>query len=653
MGKESHFAMTDDVMLNEAIEAIRQGQRQRARDLLTRLLRTNQNNPTYWLWMSAVVETTKERIFCLQTVLQFEPDNKAAKLGLVMAGAIPPEETTKITPPMKRKWDVSIPRETRRANFKKYLNNPIVRLMGIVFFVMIIGGGYLAWKSFSSRPSMVVYFTSTPTPLVYPTFTATPTYIGYQAPTATITPVPEYNGSPTPLWMLLEATYTATPLYVDTPHPRSEAYRTAQRAFLEGDWEKALDFFNQALTMEPQAADIQYYIGETYRLSGQPQLAVKAYMRALAIDGNFAPAYLGKAQANLQIDPEADVEKDLNKAINLDPSLAGAFLERAAFYINTNQDNKAQKDIQAAGELLPESPLPFYYQAQAALESGDNAAALEAAQKAYDLDRTLLPVYQILGEAALQNNDFKTARQMLDLYLIYNPTNASTWLSLGRAYAALGSPDQIYTRGENEDKQSDYEKALEAIDQAIKLNSRLPGIYIYRAQVYLAQGEGNEAVNEFMDAKKTESDKINSGKTSTLWFPINLGLGEALLLDERPTEAYGTLNYAAGLAESDSEKAAIFFWRAQAAEKLDKVKEAVKDWQALLDLPQDIAPEEWLTMAAQHLENLATPTATEKVTLTLTRTPRLASTGALTATPTIKFTKTPKVTSTPEITPTP
>ncbi len=645
--------MTDDVMLNEAIEAIRQGQRQRARDLLTRLLRTDQNNPNYWLWMSAVVDTTKERIFCLQTVLQSEPDNKAAKLGLIMAGALPPEETTKISPPMKRKWEVSIPRETARANFRKYFNNPIVRLMGLILIVLIIGGGFLAWKTLSSRPAMVVYNTPTETPLVYPTFTATPTFIGYQPPTATVTPAPVIGGSPTPLWMLLKATYTATPLYVDTPHPRSEAYRIAQQAFLESDWQKALDFFNQSLSVEPEAADIQYYIGETYRFLGQPQSAVTAYMRALAIDGNFAPAFLGKAQANLMIDPEADVTKDLNRAITLDPSLASAYLQRAAFYMTTGEDDKAQKDIQIAGELLPDSPLPYLYQAQAALQVGDNAAALEAAQKAYDLDQTLLPVYQILGEAALQNGDFKTARQMLDMYLLYEPTDAESWLSLGRAYAALGSSDQIYTRGEQENQQADYEKALNAIDQALTLNSRLPGISIYRAQVILAQGNGNEAVNEFMDAKKVESEKINTGKVSNLWFPINLGLGEALLLDNRPSEAYGTLNYAAGLAETDSEKAAVFFWRAQAAEKLDKVKEATKDWQALLDLPQDIAPEEWLTMATEHLESLSTPTATPKTSPTPTRTLKITPTVGLTASPTLEISETESITSTPEFSPTP
>ena len=49
-------------MLREALEAIARGQRERARDLLTGLLRAGQANPAYWLWMSAVVDTSKERV---------------------------------------------------------------------------------------------------------------------------------------------------------------------------------------------------------------------------------------------------------------------------------------------------------------------------------------------------------------------------------------------------------------------------------------------------------------------------------------------------------------------------------------------------------------------------------------------------------------
>ncbi len=64
--------MPEDVMLQEAVEAIRQGQRGRARDLLTRLLRADSSNAQYWLWMSSVVETPKEQIYCLQSILKVD-----------------------------------------------------------------------------------------------------------------------------------------------------------------------------------------------------------------------------------------------------------------------------------------------------------------------------------------------------------------------------------------------------------------------------------------------------------------------------------------------------------------------------------------------------------------------------------------------------
>ncbi|UCD41769.1 MAG: ATP synthase subunit I, partial [Chloroflexota bacterium] len=72
--------MADDKMLQEAIEAVATGQSDRARDLLTRLLRADQSNPRYWLWMSSVVDTTKERIYCLQKVIHLDPGNRAAQL---------------------------------------------------------------------------------------------------------------------------------------------------------------------------------------------------------------------------------------------------------------------------------------------------------------------------------------------------------------------------------------------------------------------------------------------------------------------------------------------------------------------------------------------------------------------------------------------
>jgi hypothetical protein len=100
-----------------------QGQRSRARDLLTRLLRTDQSNPQYWLWMSAVVDSNPEKVFCLQNVLRLEPDSQAAKLGLLMHGAL--HASTSVTPvaPVRRKWAVSEAAGPPMTGFQKVMQS--------------------------------------------------------------------------------------------------------------------------------------------------------------------------------------------------------------------------------------------------------------------------------------------------------------------------------------------------------------------------------------------------------------------------------------------------------------------------------------------------------------------------------------------------
>ena len=44
----------ENTMLREAIESLRTGDRVRARDLLTRLLKADQKNAENWVWLSAV-----------------------------------------------------------------------------------------------------------------------------------------------------------------------------------------------------------------------------------------------------------------------------------------------------------------------------------------------------------------------------------------------------------------------------------------------------------------------------------------------------------------------------------------------------------------------------------------------------------------------
>lgn len=624
--------MAEDVMLREALDAIRAGQRARARDLLTRLLRADQTNPTYWLWLSSVVDSAKERVYCLQTVLRYDPENAAARQGLILSGLLPAGETITPQPPIARKWALQYEEEPP-AGLRGLLARPVVRvtvlvLVGLLVAGLILGALFLPGlrpERIASRP--------TRTPGEAPTYTPTPTYLG-ATQAATSTPVPTDSG-PRPLWMLLEATYTPTPLYVNTPHAISESYRVALRYYQRQDWENALRYFQQ---VEPATADILYYIAEVYRQQGDTQEAIRAYNLVVDQFPDFAPAYLGRARARLALDPLAEAGDDLDLALEYDPFLGDAYLERATYRISQGDLEGAADDLAQAEQLLAASPMLHLLQARLALVAGDLENAFTAARRANDLDITLLPAYLTLGQAALASGELDEAEQALATYVVYIEDNPEAWLALGRARYLLGQ---------------DLEAAVLAYNHAIELDDENPGAYFKRGLVYVDLGEGQKAINDLEAARRL-------GERS---FELNLALGRALIVAERFEEGYLVMDNSQELAETSEQQASLFYWRAQVLEILGRAREALADWKALLALDEAVFPLDWTSLANRRIATLTiptntptftpSPTRTRTPTATATYTPTPSRTPTATRTPTSTRTSTPTKTSTATRTPTP
>ncbi len=69
-------------MLDDAIQAIRMGNREEGRRLLEQMLETDENNEQIWLWLTSVVDTDEDREVCLENVLALNPQNVVARRGL-------------------------------------------------------------------------------------------------------------------------------------------------------------------------------------------------------------------------------------------------------------------------------------------------------------------------------------------------------------------------------------------------------------------------------------------------------------------------------------------------------------------------------------------------------------------------------------------
>ncbi len=71
------------------ITALHSGDKPEACRLLNEAVRLDPASEEAWLWLSGAVETSEERLRCLERVLAINPESAAAKHGLKMLGAVP------------------------------------------------------------------------------------------------------------------------------------------------------------------------------------------------------------------------------------------------------------------------------------------------------------------------------------------------------------------------------------------------------------------------------------------------------------------------------------------------------------------------------------------------------------------------------------
>jgi tetratricopeptide (TPR) repeat protein len=604
------MANPEESMVKEAMAAVQSGDRARARDLFTRLLKINQNQPDYWLWMSATVDTARERTYCLQEVLRRDPQNQAARRGMQILGIALPDAAQALPLKLQRRaWENAVlgtdsPEKDMAARSLR-LTLGAAGALALIVIVAVVGilaarrpryAVVYVTPDLSYKPSAT--FLPTSSPVVR---TATATFIG-----------------PTPLWMQLQATYTPTALYVNTPHP-AEAYRIALRNYARADWPGAEDYLYQVATLQPDQPDLLYYLGETNRFQGRYPDALRYYNQAISAAPAFAPAYLGRARVVLAEDPGAREEplNDLRRALELDPNLGEAYLEQAGLALADRQPEEALSLLDAASGVMPDSPLLALRRGEALLAVGRLEDALSEARRAHQLDLTLLPAYRLLGETLLAGGRADDALEPLQTYILYEDGDFGAYALLARAYEDSG----------------DVDSALEAYDRALKLDSNRIDILLSRGQLFYRRGDYASAVEDFERAYALDKKQ----------FTVVMNLGRAYFQMKVYGNAYLNFEYGNGLAEDDVQKAEVLYWRGQSLDKLDEVTAALRDYQALLAMPAGAAEAEWLDLAAERSSALFTPTRTP-VTPTLTSTPRPTSTPV---TPTKTQTRQPTRTLTP------
>jgi len=596
--------MAESGLFQEAVDALNNGDKAHARELLTELIKQDQNNAEYWVWLSATMETAKERLYCLQTAIKLDPENESAKRGLILLGGMAADETVKpFSMNRTRAWEEKLLLAHEKPKLKGWAAikaSPVTRLVIIILLVGGIASGIAFGYVIPAMEARSGFQTFTPGPS--PTYTLTVTAIGGR-------PRPQTDGTPAgPLAELLEVPYTPTALYVETERSPTTSDFVLQfsKAFSEQNYDEAIANLEEIIRLEPDFVFAYYYLGESYRFKGNPSFATQFYNAALSKDSNFGPGYVGLARTQLMNNPNANVLPLLNDAIRVDPNFGEAFLERGKIKIRDNDITGAINDLGEANRLLPNSPLVFYHLAEVRLKEGEYGLALNSAQRSNELDITYLPTYLMLGQINAQLGNDEDSVYYLSVYTAYVQNDLGT----------------IFLLGEEQYKAGYYAESIQYMDRITLADRDRREPYLYR---FLSNVElGN------LSAADDQIDRVLAYYPNS--FDLDIAIIRLHLNQKRNGSALQYVEKTLALAETDEQKALAYYWAAVTHEVREEFDDAGDNWELLLDLPASAMTEEMRKVAQEHLLDIRTPVPTSSPTRTPT--PTKTSTPTPTRTPT-------------------
>jgi tetratricopeptide (TPR) repeat protein len=660
-----------DEMFKEAVQAAKSGQRHRAKDLLTRLIKADQENADYWLWMSAVVDTEKEQVFCLQKALKIDPNSIAARRGLVVLGALKPEDAA--LPPAQALEDipVEIPELQKGGGVSGFLsrrrNREVLLISGVGLVALIVVAVLVLSIAGLFRPRRQVAAAPTPTATHTPAPTATLT------PTSTPVPctAPAEPNPATPLAVYLCVTQTATTIPIATEPSIAEAYTGMKRAYNDGNWDKIISVGDQVIQLLPDSPRVYFYLAEAYRnkagdKANDPNLrqALTNYRTAISKDGNFAPAYWGKALAEIVQGGVNDALKDFDSATKADPNFVAAYLDRGIFYEVNGNTPRAVADLEQAKLIAPGNAVVLANLAIAYADSAQAQPALDTAEQAIAIDKGMALAYYARGWAEYGLGQFEDADQDLSLSYLYVKNDPPLFPSLWQATV-------LYHYGLGKAGVKDDSAALRAFNDVLSLRSSFPLAYLARGQLYLraqkyddAHTDFNTAISQFQasDANNLAINEAYLGNGQA-WLGLGkpdsaisnfqivvrnnpdsfegyLGMGQSQLGTNAAEASVASFTSALEVAQENAQRAQAYSWRAQAYAALGRAADQVADLAALAALGEaanGLAP-----TAVAKLTQIG-PLPTDTPTPLPTGTPTLTSV----ATATVKATTPAKGSPTP------
>jgi tetratricopeptide (TPR) repeat protein len=549
----------------QGIRAAKAGQKEEARRLLQQSLRLEPDSEPAWLWLASVASHTRERVFCLNKVLEINPNNDTALKALealnepppaaggsparstgtmaaVRPGAAdasdqqpgvpipPPERIAALLPELERVARSASTPIPKRASWQRKTRNRAgerdivvyraqVALSALVVLVLIGVGFVFAVQTNDDLRGIVLgpSATPTPSPTVTPTFTpglsATPSATPRQSPTPSLTPPPNLPA--------------ASPPFL----PRATAiYPPVRERFVIGAVE-LIDSARYPQAIATLGAEREQNIGTTFDPTIYYYLAL-----ALAREGRFTTALQRLAEADERL---GDRPEDI---VSIRPYLDSAYAQVLALQAEAIQRG-------ATSGVLNDALNGMRTRASSAISG----------------DPRLAPPYLVLARDAARSRRFADAIEILNRGLNVDALAGNTDLLMEKA--------RVYF------EQRNFDAALYQLFLVHYVDPSIEAGYDLKIQIAYERNR--------------PSDAVMAAQDYLLYYPgltrAYRLLGEAYEREGKPEIALTIYTRGLNGRTTDADTVAMLTARAAIYREVGDLSQAISDYTRLLDITDDPA----------------------------------------------------------------
>ena len=299
-----------------------------------------------------------------------------------------------------------------------------------------------------------------------------------------------------------------------------------------GQYDLAIADFNRALELDPDYAEAYCNRGITYDSKGEYERAIKDYNTALELNPDFAEAYNNRGMAYGENGEHDQALQDFSKAIELKQNYAIAYSNRGAVYNGKGEHDQGIKNCNIAIRLDPNYAEPYNNRGTAYRNKGEVDLAIQDYTKAIELKQDFAKAHYNRGIAYYENREFDLAIKDYTRAMELNPQLAHPYNNRGNIYFQKG----------------DFDRAIKDYTKAVELNPELALVYYNRAFAQLHLRKWDKAKADFTTAKQLGVDIIamfhNSYKDVETYQKnhlVKLPEALALLLTQRRRDRYPKL----------------------------------------------------------------------------------------------------------------